>query len=118
MRTPTAGQARLYADIHRLLSMLMQREIADPRLQHTTITRVESAAGGQLLILWTHRPDEKDQDACIRRLNRLLPHFVYELRRALPKRRLPELQFRWDVAVDEGDHVLNLLRSLDGHDHE
>jgi len=114
MRARSAGQARLHADIHRLLSLLMQREVADPRLQHVTITRVEPAAGGQLLILWVHRAEDDDRRSCIRRLNRLLPHFRHELRRALPKRRLPELEFRWDEAVDDGDRVLHLLRSIEG----
>lgn len=115
MRTPSAGQARLRADIHRLLSTLMQREIADPRLQDVTITRVESAAGGKLLILWVHGPDGIDHRDCIQRLNRLLPHFSRELRQALPKRRLPDLEFRWDDSVDDGDRVLHLLRSLERH---
>jgi ribosome-binding factor A len=110
MRPVSTSQARLGADIQRLLSLLLQREVADPRLMDITIARAEPAHGGQQLILWVHKPGEKEPDYCIRHLNRLAPHFSHKLRRSLSRRRLPKLVFRWDDAIDSG--VMDLLHAI------
>jgi len=107
------GRARLHADIRRLLSTLMQRDIADPRLIGACITRTRSSHGGQKLQVWVHRPGEIDTDAFIGGLNKLAPHFSYELRRAMPRRRLPELVFLWDDAIEAGGDMVRLLHSLE-----
>ncbi len=107
------AQARLYTDIKRLLSILMQRDIADPRLIGTCITRIEPSHGGQSVRVWVHKPDEDNTDVCIDRLNRLAAHFSHELRRAMPKRRLPNLLFCWDKSIDDGGDMIRLLHSLE-----
>jgi len=43
----------------------------------------------------------------------MAPHFEHELRRAMPKRRLPKLQFRWDDAFEKSGDVLQMLRNLE-----
>jgi len=111
MHPVSTGRARLSADIQRLLSQLMQREIADPRLMDISIARAEPAHGGQQRILWVHKPGEEEPDYCIRHLNRLAPHFSHRLRRSLPRRRLPKLVFRWDETIDSG--VLDLLHAIE-----
>lgn len=107
------AQARLYADIKRLLSTLMQRDIADPRLLGMCITRMEPSHGGQQLRVWVHKPDAVDTDVCVDRLNHLASHFSHELRRAMPKRRLPQLQFFWDKSIESGGDMIRLLHSLE-----
>jgi len=107
------AQARLYADIKRLLSTLMQRDIADPRLFGMCITWVEPTHGGQLVRVWVHKPDEGARDVCIDRLNHLAAHFSHELRRAMPKRRLPKLLFCWDQSIEGGGDMIRLLHSLE-----
>ena len=110
------GQARLYADMRRLLATLLQRDVADPRLSGMCITRVEAVHGGHQARIMVHRPNESDPRArtdCIARLNRLAPHFAHELRRAMPKRRLPALRFCWDHAIDDAADISSLLASLD-----
>jgi len=112
MKVKTPAQARLYADIKRLLSTLMQRDIADPRLFGLCITRIEPLHGGQSVRILVHKPDEDNADVCIDRLNHLAAHFAYELRRAMPKRRLPKLLFYWDKSIEEGGDMIQLLDSL------
>ncbi|MDQ6960697.1 MAG: ribosome-binding factor A [Mariprofundaceae bacterium] len=107
------AQARLHADIKRLLSTLMQRDIADPRLFSVCITRTESLHGGQSVRIWVHKPDVSDTDVCIDRLNHLASHFSHELCRAMPKRRLPKLLFCWDKSIEDGGDMVQLLHSLE-----
>jgi ribosome-binding factor A len=38
--------------------------------------------------------------------------FRHELRERLSLRRVPELDFRLDTSIEQGDHVLGLLREL------
>lgn len=107
------AQGRLHTDIKRLLSTLMQRDIADPRLIGTCITRVDPSHGGQSVRVWVHKFDEGDTDVCIDRLNHLASHFSHELRRAMPKRRLPKLLFCWDKSIEDGGNMIRLLHSLE-----
>ncbi len=109
-RTP--ARARLHADIKRLLSTLMQRDIADPRLFGVCITRVEPWHGDHAVRIWVHKPDEGDTDVCIDRLNHLSVHFAHKLRRTMPKRHLPNLLFCWDQSIEDGADMIRLLHSI------
>lgn len=104
----------MYADMHRLLATLMQRDIADPRLAGISITRIEAVHGGQQVRVMVHKPgDESDRQVCIDRLNHLGPHFSHELRRAMPKRRLPGLKFCWDESIEGAANVTRLLNAME-----
>ncbi len=113
MRAKTPAQARLHADIKRLLSTLMQRDIADPRLIGIGITRIESLHGGQSVRVWVHKSGKVDIDVCMDRLNHLAAHFSHELRLAISRRRLPTLVFHWDKSIEEGGDMIRLLHALD-----
>lgn len=107
------GQQRLQADLHRLLTTLMQREIDDPRLLGISITRLELSKGNQSLSVWIHRIGEENGGEAVEILNRLAPHFQHGLRRALPKKRIPDLRFKWDDAFDAGGQVLDLINKME-----
>ncbi len=111
-RIPPA-QARLHADIRRLLSTLMRRDIADPRLEGVVVTRIEPLHGGHRVRVWVHRAEAVDTADCVARLNRLAPHFSHELRRALPRRRIPALEFCWDASIEAGNDMVRLLHMLE-----
>ncbi|HCS13574.1 MAG: ribosome-binding factor A [Zetaproteobacteria bacterium CG06_land_8_20_14_3_00_59_53] len=109
-----SGKGRLYADIHRLLATLMQRDIADPRLAGISITRVEAVHGGQQVRVMVHKPGEEgEKTMCIERLNQLASHFAHQLRHAMPKRRLPGLKFCWDESIDGAANVTRLLNNME-----
>lgn len=112
MPAPSSSKARLQADIHRLLAMLMQREIDDPRLKALTITRLEISKDGNLAQVWLHSQHESDPAECLQKLRRLQAHFEHALRRALPRRRLPKLKFNLDEAYEAGSHVSDLISKL------
>ncbi|ATX79776.1 ribosome-binding factor A [Mariprofundus aestuarium] len=112
MRRQTPAQQRFLTDIHRLLSTLLLRDVADPRLFNISITRVESP-GSQMVDVWVYRANEEDQKGCIQSLERITPFLEHALRRALPKRRLPKLRFKWDSAFEKSGDVLMLLKKLE-----
>ncbi|HXH72536.1 MAG TPA: 30S ribosome-binding factor RbfA [Mariprofundaceae bacterium] len=113
MRATTANQRRLHADIQRLLATLMLRDISDPRLQGVSITRVEPSKGHHTLNVWVHRFNEEDVKGCMAGLERMKPHFEHELRRAMPRCRIPAIHFAWDKAFDDSGRVLQLLKDLE-----
>lgn len=112
MHRASPSKQRFLTDIQRLLSTLLQRDVADPRFNGVSITRIE-ASGRQLLKVWVYHNAETDQAVCLQALNRMAPHFEHELRRALSKRRLPNIQFYWDDAFEKSGDVLQMLRDLE-----
>lgn len=112
MKSARASQQRLLADIQRMLSILLLRDVADPRFTGASITRVEHT-GRQSVTVWVYQTGECDRKACMLALERMTPHFEHELRRALAKRRLPSLRFRWDEAFEKSGNVLQMLRDLE-----
>ena len=112
MREQSPAQQRLLTDIQRLLSTLLLRDVADPRLFNISITRLESP-GRQMADVWVYRANEENSKAIIKSLEKMTPHFEHELRRALPKRRLPKLRFKWDSAFEKSGDVLMMLRKLE-----
>jgi len=112
MRHQTPAQQRLLADIQRLLSTLLARDVADPRLAGISITRLE-ASGRQLITVWIYRSNEENEKLCLHALERMTPHFEHQLRRALTKRQLPKLRFQWDHAFEKSGDVLMMLKKLE-----
>jgi len=112
MRQQSPAQQRLLTDIQRLLSTLLSRDVADPRLFNRSMTRLESP-GRQVIDVWVYRADVEEFKPILHALERMTPHFEHELRRALPKRRLPKLRFKWDKAFEKSGDVLMMLRKLE-----
>lgn len=111
MQTIPASQSRMHADVRRLLGIMLQRDVHDPRLAGINITRTEAANRGRMLKVWVHGMDVANGDVCVALLNRLRPHLLHGLRRALPRRRLPQIVFAWDDALDAADRLRRLLRA-------
>ena len=112
MRNPPTSQRRFLADVQRLLSTLLLRDVADPRFNGVSITRLE-ISGRQLMTVWVYHNGESDKSSCVEALNRMAPHFEHELRRVLTKRRMPKIKFKWDDAFQKSGDVLQLLRDLE-----
>ncbi len=106
------NQQRFLTDIQRLLSTLLLRDVADPRFNGVSITRVE-ACGSEHINIWVFHNAETDQKTCIQALNRMAPHFEHQLRRAFSKRRLPKIHFKWDDNFEKSGDVLQMLRDLE-----
>lgn len=112
MRNMSATQQRFLTDVQRLLSTLLIRDVADPRFSGVSITRVERS-GRQVMTVWVYRGGDCDEQVCMQALEKMTPHFEHELRRALPKYRLPKLKLRWDKNFEKSGDVLQMLRDLE-----
>ena len=106
-----AVQGRLQTDLQRRLATMLARDVADPRLQGIHITRIDFS-GRHRAIVWIHALDVQDPAFCVQQLMRMRAHFEHALRRVMPGRRIPALQFRWDHALDRSHAVLDRLRQL------
>ncbi|MDQ6993386.1 MAG: ribosome-binding factor A [Mariprofundus sp.] len=112
MQKIPAVQQRFLIDIQRLLATLLLRDVADPRFSGVSITRVERS-GKQLVTVWVYRGNGCDAAICMSALERMTPHFQHELRRAMDKRKLPNLRFRWDENFEKSGAVMQMLRDLE-----
>jgi ribosome-binding factor A len=96
---------------------ILMRKIKDPRIGFVTITDVEitddlknakvfvSVYGG-------------DKDASLKGLKSASPFIRSELGRRMRLRVVPEILFRFDSTVEQGAHIMELLRDIEQGDKE
>jgi ribosome-binding factor A len=106
----TIKQERAAQLIHNILSELLMTEVTDPALQSVTITGVKVDREIEYADIYVHTLD--DQEEVMAGLARASGF----LRRALAARtrfrKTPMLHFHWDVAIDHGERIDELLDSL------
>lgn len=103
-------QARVAEQIQRLMGELLERRIKDPRLSTTSVTGVKlSPSMREATIYVSALEGSQVQDEVLAGLERAKGFLRREVGRHLKLRITPELFFRWDVALEKGDHILQLL---------
>lgn len=89
---------------------LLERRIKDPRLSTTSITGVKlSSSMREATIYVSAIEGAQVQDEVLAGLDRAKGFLRREVGRHLKLRVVPELSFRWDVALERGDHILQML---------
>ena len=105
---------RLDSQIQQELSLLMQREMKDPRLGFATITRVETARDlGHARVWVSVYGDEEAREASMAALRDATPWLRRQLAQRLSIRSMPQLSMKRDYSIESGDRVLRLLRELE-----
>jgi len=104
--------SRFQTDFHRLLTTLMQRDVEDPMLLGISLTRLDLTDAQGHAIAYVHSFMPVDEKECVKRLNKLSPHLSHMLRKAMPKKRMPELIFRWDEALVKTHGVMDTMQSI------
>lgn len=103
--------ARLNEQIKREVSEILRRQVRDPRVGLVTVTRVEVTGDLSLArILVRVAGDDADWSESMAGLEAAAPFIRRTLGGALHVRRVPELQFREDRALD---HALRIEEILD-----
>ncbi len=106
-------QERMAGRIRQILSELLLREVSDPRLLGLTITRVELDQELQFARVWVNALGEEEREA---EILMALGHAKGFLRREVGKRvrlrKTPDLQFRWDATLEQGERMNQLIASL------
>ncbi|MDX8381381.1 MAG: ribosome-binding factor A [Ghiorsea sp.] len=104
--------SRFQTDFHRLLTTLLLREVEDPMLLGLSLTRLDLTDAQGHAIAYVHSILKVDEKECVKRLNKISPHLSHLLRKAMPKKRLPELSFRWDEALDKTHGVMDAMQAI------
>ena len=107
-------QDRTEERIRVILSELMLREIADPRLQGITVTEVTLDPELKFADIYVNAlGDESRQDEVMAGLDRAKGFLRREVGKSIRLRSVPELHFHWDVTLERGERLNQLISSLD-----
>lgn len=107
--------ARVSSQMQKELSLILQRDIDDPRLGFVTINEVEvtkdlAVAKVYVTVL---NVDEQGKKANVKRLNELAPVIRHQLAKRMRLRHISELRFYYDDSFDTGMRVAELLSDTD-----
>ncbi len=105
---------QLTGRIRVLLADILSREISDPRLADVVINRIELASDGAFAKVFVSTLTDSGDSGRerIKLLKKASGYIRKLLSQKLQVRVVPELRFKWDDSVKEGEQVLSLLRSL------
>jgi ribosome-binding factor A len=113
----TRRQRRVAEQIHRDLSLLLMREVRDPRLENVTITEVRVTP--DLLIarvFFTVLGEEEDRQEASAGLSSAAGFLRTQLAQGLRLRNVPELVFELDRSADYGQRIEELLAQISAED--
>lgn len=107
-------QERTSGQIRKILSQLILRDVADPRLHGITITDVELDPELLFAKVYVNALGEEERQA---EVMFALEHAKGFLRREVAKRvrlrKAPELLFRWDESLERSERINALLAHLE-----
>ena len=107
-------QDRMNWRIRTILSELIRREVSDPRLQNLTVTAVDLDQELQYARVYVNAlGDESRQQEVMAGLERAKGFLRREVGKRVRLRKTPELDFRWDATLAEGDRIDRLISQLD-----
>ena len=105
---------RINEQLREEVAELIGRQLKDPRLQGmVSVTAVQATPDlATAKVFVSVMGSEEEKSTSLRTLQHAAGFFRHELRERLSLRRVPELDFRLDTSIEQGDHVLGLLREL------
>lgn len=107
-------QDRVSGRIRTILSELLLREVADPRLHYITITDVELDPELQYARVYVNALGDEDRQADVMEgLERARGFLRREVGKRVRLRKTPELEFRWDHTLERSERINKLIASLD-----
>jgi ribosome-binding factor A len=110
---PTRRQQQVADAIQKEVSVLIQRELKDPRLGFITVTRAEVSPDlhhARVFVSIMGTPEE--QAASLKALESAAGFLRHELGTRLTMRYIPALQFRADISIAHSDRIARLLTEL------
>ena len=107
-------QERMSGQIRKILSQLILRDVADPRLQGITITEVELDPELLFAKIYVNALGEEErQPEVMFALERAKGYLRREVAKRVRLRKAPELIFRWDSSLERSERINELLSTLD-----
>lgn len=105
---------RMSGRIRQILSELLMREVADPRLQGVTITEVTLDREFMFADVYVNAlGDEKRRQEVMDGLKRAGGFLRKETGKRIRLRNTPELHFHWDTTLDYAERINQIAESLD-----
>ncbi len=107
-------QGRMSDRIQQILSQLLLREIADPRLQGITVTEVQLDPELMVAKIYVSAMgDESRQDSVMTGLRRANGFLRREVGKRIRLRNTPELHFHWDHTLEHAERINQLISNLE-----
>ncbi len=107
-------QVRVAGRIRIILSELLLREVADPRLYNITITEVELDPELQYARVYVNAlGDEERQDEILAALEHAKGFLRKEVGSRVRLRKTPELHFIWDHRLERVERINEILSGLE-----
>ena len=118
---PFARSERIGGLIQKILSEMLKKEIADPRLKMATITEVEVSHDLKLARIYFTVPKGKHKkDAAIKGFNSARGFIKRILAHEMDLKYMPDIKFIYDESLEYGAHIEALIKKTkieDGSDH-
>ena len=109
----TIKRYRMAERIRKILSELLLREVSDPRLQGVTITEVKLDPEMMFADVYVNAlGDEDRQSEVMAGLGRANGFLRRSVGKNVRMRNVPELHFHWDVTLERGERLNQLISSL------
>lgn len=104
---------RVEDQLQRELALLIQRGLKDPRLGMITVTAVEVTKEMEHAIVFVTElgGDEQTHKESVKVLNHAAGFLRREVGRCLTLRHVPEIRFKYDVSVESGIRLTNLINA-------
>ncbi|MBF8268497.1 MAG: rbfA [Gammaproteobacteria bacterium] len=108
------GRNRRVADlVQREMAILLQREMTDPKIGLVTVSAVDISPDlKNARIFVTCLGGQQQTSELVRNLNEMAGHYRHELARVLTLRTVPQIRFEFDVSIQRGRHMSDLIDSL------
>ncbi|HKP52760.1 MAG TPA: 30S ribosome-binding factor RbfA [Chloroflexia bacterium] len=110
---PTRRQIQVSDEIQQIVSVLMQREMKDPRIGFTTVTQVEVTSDFKYARIYVSvMGTPQEQKETMAAFTSARGWFRRELAHRMTMRTVPEIQFKLDTSIEYSDNINRLLNEL------
>lgn len=107
-------QDRVAERVRIVLSELLLREVADPRLKNITVTEVKLDPELMFADVFVNALGDEDRhEDVMQGLQRARGFLRREVSKRMRLRNAPELHFHWDVTLERGERINRLIAALD-----
>ena len=104
---------RVAEQIKKEMTDILQREVKDPRVGFVTVTAVEVTGDLQeSTVFITVYGDEQQEKSSLRALESAKGFIRSEIGKRIQLRKVPEIEFKFDRSIEQGNKIEKLLRDL------
>jgi ribosome-binding factor A len=101
---------RISGMLRREVGALVHAAVRDHGLPSLSVSDVQAGKDLDLATVWVTTLMPERADEAVKALNAMAGEFRRELARTLRIRRVPELRFKYDASVEQGERIESLLR--------